>query len=145
MITRMDNSISIIAVIYGQLNNFNRYLKIINFSKWWSFHYRHGGSSIIIPKEGFIRRYLHNGTADKDNTHSEKFPLPIPLFNSFTPRQRRPKIFLITHKCRGCILVLSINRSVEPNEEQKVSTSGFDPGITANTSKQVLVVLVTTE
>jgi hypothetical protein len=33
---------------------------------------------------------------------------------------------LMTHKYRGCIVVLSINKSVEPNEEQKVLTSGFD-------------------
>src|SRR4051812_12973036 len=65
MITRMDSSISIIAVIYGILNNFSSYLKIINFSRWWSFHYRHSGSSIIIPKEGLKRRRLHNVTADK--------------------------------------------------------------------------------
>src|SRR3954452_16450124 len=45
--------------------------------------------------------------------------------------------YMITHKCRGCIVVLSINKSVEPNEEQKVLTSGFYPGITTNTSKQV--------
>jgi hypothetical protein len=43
----------------------------------------------------------------------------------------------MTHKYRGCIIVLSINKSVEPNEEQKVLTSGFDQGITANTSKRV--------
>jgi hypothetical protein len=30
----------------------------------------------------------------------------------------------MTHKYRGCIIVLSINKSVEPNEEQKVLTSG---------------------
>jgi hypothetical protein len=44
---------------------------------------------------------------------------------------------LMTHKYRGCIIVLSINKSVEPNEEQKVLMSGFDQGITINTSKQV--------
>jgi hypothetical protein len=33
---------------------------------------------------------------------------------------------LMTHKYRGCIVVLSINKSVEPNEEQKVLTSSFD-------------------
>jgi hypothetical protein len=44
---------------------------------------------------------------------------------------------LMTHKYRGCIIVLSINKSVEPNEEQKVLTSGFDQGVTVNTSKQV--------
>jgi hypothetical protein len=44
---------------------------------------------------------------------------------------------LMTHKYRGCIVVLSINKSVEPNEEQKVLTSGFDQGFTVNTSKQV--------
>jgi hypothetical protein len=44
---------------------------------------------------------------------------------------------LMTHKYRGCIVVLSINKSVEPNEEQKVLTSSFDHGITINTSKRV--------
>jgi hypothetical protein len=33
---------------------------------------------------------------------------------------------VMTHKYRGCIVVLLINKSVEPNEEQKVLTSGFD-------------------
>jgi hypothetical protein len=33
---------------------------------------------------------------------------------------------LMTHKYRGCIIVLSINKSVEPNEERKVLISGFD-------------------
>jgi hypothetical protein len=44
---------------------------------------------------------------------------------------------LMTHKYRGCIVVLSINKSVEPNEEQKVLMSGFDQGFTTNTSKRV--------
>jgi hypothetical protein len=44
---------------------------------------------------------------------------------------------LITHKYRGYIVVLSINKSVEPDEEQKVLTSGFDQGFTVNTSKRV--------
>jgi hypothetical protein len=44
---------------------------------------------------------------------------------------------MMTHKYRGCIVVLSINKSVEPNEEQKVLMSGFDQGFTVNTSKQV--------
>jgi hypothetical protein len=44
----------------------------------------------------------------------------------------------MTHKYRGCIIVLSINKSVEPNEEQTVLTSGFDQGFTVNTSKRVL-------
>jgi ribonuclease HI len=44
---------------------------------------------------------------------------------------------MMTHKYRACIVVLSINKSVEPNEEQKVLTSGFDQGFTVNTSKRV--------
>jgi hypothetical protein len=44
---------------------------------------------------------------------------------------------LMTHKYRGCIVVLLVNKSVEPNEEQKVLTSGFDQGFTVNTSKRV--------
>jgi hypothetical protein len=43
----------------------------------------------------------------------------------------------MTHKYRGCIVVLSINKSVKPNEEQKLLMSGFDQGFTVNTSKQV--------
>jgi hypothetical protein len=48
-----------------------------------------------------------------------------------------PSRLLMTHKYRGCIVVLSINKSVEPNEEQKVLISGFDQGFTINTSKRV--------
>ena len=44
---------------------------------------------------------------------------------------------LMTTSIGGCIVVLSINKSVEPNEEQKVLTSSFDEGFTVNTSKQV--------
>jgi hypothetical protein len=44
---------------------------------------------------------------------------------------------LMTHKYRGCIIVLSINKSVEPNKEQKVLTSSFDQGFTVHTSKRV--------
>ena len=46
----------------------------------------------------------------------------------FTPRQRRQKRVLMTHKYRGSIVVLSISKSVEPNEEQKDLTSGFQQG-----------------
>jgi hypothetical protein len=53
----------------------------------------------------------------------------------------RPVGCLMTHEYRGCIVVLSINKSVEPNEEQKVLTSGFDQGFTVNTSKQVFRVI----
>ena len=42
-----------------------------------------------------------------------------------------PIIFgrLMTHKYRGSIVVLSISKSVEPNEEQKEMISGFQQGI----------------
>ena len=33
--------------------------------------------------------------------------------------------YVMTHKCRGSIIVLSIIKSVEPNEEQKEMTSSF--------------------
>jgi hypothetical protein len=36
---------------------------------------------------------------------------------------------VMTHKYRGCIVLLLINKSVKPNEEQKVLTSGFDQRI----------------
>ena len=32
---------------------------------------------------------------------------------------------VMTHKCRGSIIVLPISKSVKPNEEQKEMISGF--------------------
>jgi hypothetical protein len=43
----------------------------------------------------------------------------------------------MTHKYKRCIVVLSINKSDESNEEQMVLISGFDQSFTVNTSKQV--------
>ena len=37
--------------------------------------------------------------------------------------------YLMTQKYRGSIVVLSISKSVEPNEEQKEMISGFQQGI----------------
>ena len=37
--------------------------------------------------------------------------------------------YLMTHKYRGSIVVLSISKSVESNEEQKEMISGFQQGI----------------
>ena len=34
-------------------------------------------------------------------------------------------MYLMTHKCRGSIVVFSISKSVEPNEEQKEMISSF--------------------
>jgi hypothetical protein len=39
----------------------------------------------------------------------------------------------MTHKYRGSIVVLSISKSVDPNEEQKEMTSGFSKLLTART------------
>ena len=36
---------------------------------------------------------------------------------------------VMTHKYRGSIVVLSISKSVKPNEEQKEMISGFQQGI----------------
>ena len=36
---------------------------------------------------------------------------------------------VMTHKYRGSIIVLSISKSVEPNEEQKEMINGFQQGI----------------
>ena len=38
---------------------------------------------------------------------------------------KRPCHTVMTHKYRGSIVVLSISKSVEPNEEQKEMRSGF--------------------
>ena len=44
---------------------------------------------------------------------------------------------VMTHKYRGCIVVSSISKNVDPNEEQKVLTSSFDEGFTVNAHRQV--------
>jgi hypothetical protein len=46
---------------------------------------------------------------------------------------------MMTHKYMEYIVVLSINKSVELNEKQKVLMSSFDQGLTVNTSKHVCV------
>ena len=40
---------------------------------------------------------------------------------------------MMTHKYRGSIVVLSIGKSVEPNEEQKEMISGFQQVFSAST------------
>ena len=47
-----------------------------------------------------------------------------------------PAGYVMTHKYRGSIVVLSISKSVEPNEERKVLTSGFQQGFTASTKRE---------
>jgi hypothetical protein len=73
-----------------------------------------------------------------------KYPITFPEYIAIRRRcrpeiRRVQKLFpaLMTHKYRGCIVVLSINKSVKPNEEQKVLTSDFDQEFTVNTSKRV--------
>ena len=51
----------------------------------------------------------------------------------------REGIPLMTHKYRGSIVVLSISKSVEPNEEQKVLTSRFQQGFTASTKREIFL------
>ena len=47
----------------------------------------------------------------------------------------------MTHKYRGSIAVLSINKTVEPNEEQKVWACRFMQGFTANTNRQIAAII----
>jgi hypothetical protein len=56
----------------------------------------------------------------------------------YTPNTLPPQTHggsMMTHKYRGCIIVLSINTN--PTRSTKVLTSGFDQGFTVNTSKRV--------
>ena len=60
----------------------------------------------------------------------EQPEIPISTYQRrFTPRQRRQKRVLMTHKCRGSIIAFLISKGVEPNEEQKEMISGFQPCI----------------
>ena len=42
---------------------------------------------------------------------------------------------MMSHKGRGSIVAFSISKSVEPNEEQKVTTSDLEQGITSSTER----------
>ena len=58
------------------------------------------------------------------------FPYRIPLTKGASlPGNGARKRVLMTHKYRGSIVVLSISKSVKPNEEQKEMTSSFQQGI----------------
>ena len=48
--------------------------------------------------------------------------LPAPWMNR---RGRQRRRWVMTHKYRGSIVVLSISKSVEPNEEQREMITGF--------------------
>ena len=52
---------------------------------------------------------------------------------------------LMTHKYRGCIVVLSINKSVEPNKEQKVLASNLDQKFTLKLADRFSVVSETAD
>ena len=52
---------------------------------------------------------------------------------------------LMTHKYRGCIVVLSINKSVEPNEEQKVLAGKLDQEFTVKLADRFSVVFETAD
>jgi hypothetical protein len=84
--------------------------------------------SMILPKTLFVL------------TKEEMQQKGTLLCNKKKERKRKNKgeAALMTHKYRWYIVVLSINKSVEPNEEQKVLMSDFDQGFTVNTSKRVI-------
>src|SRR6266480_1243165 len=142
MISRMDSSISIVGVIHSKSNNFHRYFKRIHLSRWWIIYYLSSGSSSNrgASKQGVKQSFIHDREQQQIKTALtvEVSFTKFTFQQRFAPRQRRQKIVLMTHKYRGCIAVLSINKSVEPNEEQKVLQSDFDQGFTVNTSKQFI-------
>ena len=64
-------------------------------------------------------------------TSDNKFQHVVIIFpyqERFTPRQRRQKRALMTHKYMGSIVAFSTSKIVESNEEQKEMTSGFQQG-----------------
>ena len=61
------------------------------------------------------------------------FPYQIPLTRGASLPDNGKKRVLMTHKYRGSIVVLSISKSVEPNEEQKETTTVFSKVFSAST------------
>jgi hypothetical protein len=76
-------------------------------------------------------------TAKPVASHQREEPVEPPPWSRRARRGDPQPSHLMTHKYRGGIIVLSINKSVKPNKEQKVLTSTFDQGFTVNTSKQI--------
>ena len=56
------------------------------------------------------------------------FPYQFPLTKSALLPGNGARIALMNHKYMGSIVAFSISKSVEPNEEHKEMTSGFQQG-----------------
>ena len=106
-----------------KLNIFNRFSRLRSNSLlfWSGWRY---------PEQSPQRISFHSNKWQKILAHYINFSLPNSTYQRrYTPWQRRQKRVLMTHKNRGSIVVLSISKSVEPNEEQKEMISGFQQGI----------------
>ena len=88
---------------------------------------------IVVDAESFRSTNLGRDAYIHDHClgyhHNYLLFYQLPNSNLFTHRMLFSREKMMTHKYRGSIVVLSISKSVEPNEEQKEMTSGFQQGI----------------
>ena len=85
-----------------------------------------------IPEAGHAGFKIPADRADGSRSKPDSHPDTMPEPSMAPDAGRRPLARegeLMTHKYRGSIIVLSISKSVEPNEEQKEMISGFQQGI----------------
>src|SRR3954468_10148678 len=129
--------VSCIEISQDIINNTSWYFIGHNFSRGGSNHHSSGEvPHKQLTKSRVVHKDRKQQQQNKNNTHKVKVSLPTSLTNSSTlPGNDARKQFLMTHKSRGSIIVFSISKSVEPNEEQKVLTSDFGQGITASTER----------
>ena len=75
-------------------------------------------------------KFMHTGSWHEPQSLSQSHLL-IHIRSLFISGIHRSSLTsgMMTHKCRGSIIVLSISKGVKPNVEQKEMSSGFQQGI----------------
>src|ERR1041385_1793407 len=128
-------SISCITIRQAIIDNTSWYFVRHNFSRGGSDHHSCGA---FPHKQRTKSRGVHRDKEQQQQNKNRniKTSLPASLTNSATlPGNGAKKQYLMTLNYRGSFVAFLINKSVEPNEEQKVLVSDFDKEITSGTER----------
>ena len=98
----------------------------------WKLHgniSRNGYGNAIIGRYGGCFEEGIRGLCVKERIISRGLDAPVKFAPTLEVRKGNARYRMMTHKYRGSIVVLSISKSVKPNQEQKEMTSRFQQGI----------------
>src|SRR4051812_5977801 len=116
-------SFSCVTISQDIINNTSWYFLRHNFSRGGSDHQSSGA---FPHKKQTKSRGVHKDKKQQQQNKIIKSSLRASITNSaMLPGNGARKQYLMTLNYRGSIVEFSINKSVEPNEEQKVLVSDF--------------------